>query len=225
MDKNSSIWGSIIALVKKDLLEEFRTKYAINSLIMFAVVTLVVVSFSLAQSVLSSDMHAALIWIIIFFASMSGLGRSFVKEEERNTALPLRMAAASDVVFLGKFIFNALIMLVLSLLVILMYVVLMSPVVGNMLLLCTIVLLGALCVSGASTILAALVAKAASQASLLPILALPLLMPLLLIAIQASQAAFDGAAFRETMGPLSFLFSYGVVIVVASMLLFEYVWN
>ena len=84
MVKLCSIWVSLLALVKKDLVEEFRTRYAINALLMFALVSLVVVSFSVGANALGSQLHAALLWVVIFFTSMSGLGRSFVKEEEKN---------------------------------------------------------------------------------------------------------------------------------------------
>ena len=225
MVKLCSIWVSLLALVKKDLVEEFRTRYAINALLMFALVSLVVVSFSVGANALGSQLHAALLWVVIFFTSMSGLGRSFVKEEEKNTALALRMAASSDVVFLGKLLFNAIIMVAVSSLVLVLYTVLMNPDIGDGLLLVATVLLGSLAMAGATTILAAVVAKAANQGTLLPVLSLPVLMPLLLIAIEASRMALDGATFAQALGLLSFLLSYGIVIVTVSLLLFDFVWS
>lgn len=225
MDKFCSTWVSLTALVRKDLVEEFRTRYAINALLMFAVVSLVVVSFSVGANALSSELHSALLWVIIFFTSMSGLGRSFVKEEEKNTGLALRMAASSDVVFLGKLLFNAIIMVTVSSLVMVLYAVLMNPHIGNTSLLVTTVLLGSLAIAGATTILAAVVAKAANQGTLLPVLSLPVLMPLLLIAVEATRMALEGLTFTQTFGMLSFLVSYGIVIVTVSFLLFDFVWS
>ena len=87
MGKSCSLWASrLAALLKKDLLEEFRTRYAVNALLMFAVTALVMVSFAVGMNTLNATLHAALLWIILF-ASMSGLSRSFVKEEEKT---PLR---------------------------------------------------------------------------------------------------------------------------------------
>lgn len=225
MDKLCSTWVSLTALVRKDLVEEFRTRYAINALLMFAMVSLVVVSFSVGANALSSELHGALLWVIIFFTSMSGLGRSFVKEEEKNTGLALRMAASSDVIFLGKLLFNAIIMVTVSSLVLVLYTVLMNPHIGNAALLVTTVLLGSLAMAGATTILAAVVSKAANQGTLLPVLSLPVLMPLLLIAVETTRLALEGASFRQTFGMLSFLVSYGIVIVTVSFLLFDFVWS
>ncbi|MDP3486829.1 MAG: ABC transporter permease, partial [Bacillota bacterium] len=59
----------------------------------------------------------------------------------------------------------------------------------------------------------------------LPVLSLPVLMPLLLIAVETTRLALEGASFRQTFGMLSFLVSYGIVIVTVSFLLFDFVWS
>ena len=225
MAKRYSIWAGLTAIIKKDLTEELRTRYAINALLMFAVVTLVVVSFSVGASIPDPDLNAALLWIVLFFTSMSGMGRSFIKEEENATAVPLRMATSSDVVFLGKLCVNAIMMLSISVVVLILYIFLMDISTGNLLLLTTVVLCGSLCIAAATTMLAAIVAKSANQSALLPVLSLPVLMPLLMVAINASRSALEGSSFAQTAGMLFSLFSYGVVIVAVSLLLFDSVWS
>ncbi len=49
---------------------------------------------------------SVLLWIVIFFAALAGLDRSFVKEEESHTAPLLRLAAAPSVVWAGKLLYN-----------------------------------------------------------------------------------------------------------------------
>jgi heme exporter protein B len=224
MGEWSSTWSSLLAVIRKDFMDEFRTRHALTSLLMFSVVTLSVVSFSVGAYVPDSAVHAALLWVIIFFTAMSGLGRSFIKEEEKQTAVLLRLAASSDVVFLGKLCFNSVIMLLVSGLVFLLYIVLMN-VGGNLWLLGLIILGGTLGMAAASTILAAIVARSTNQGVLLPVLSLPMLMPLLMVSIAASRAALDGAAPAEVRGLLMFLLSYVVVVSTASFLLFDYVWS
>ena len=135
------------------------------------------------------------------------------------------MAASSDVVFLGKLLFNVIVMVTVSSLVLVLYVALMNPYIANPMLLVFTVLLGSLAMAGATTILAAVVAKAANQGTLLPVLSLPVLMPLLLIAVEATRMALEGATFGQAFGLLSFLVSYSIVIVTVSFLLFDYVWS
>lgn len=223
--KCSDLALRLAALVKKDLLEEFRTRYAVNSLLMFAVTALVVVSFAVGVSPLRAELHAALLWIILFFASMSGMARSFVKEEEKNTGPVLRLAAPPEVVFLGKLCFNLLIMFALAALVLLLYFVLLNPPPGNLAALFLVVFLGVACLAGATTILAAIVSKASSQGTLLPVLALPVLLPLLISAVGATRSAFEGGGIYEVRKGLQFFLSYGVIIITASLLLFDFVWS
>ncbi|HOL18094.1 MAG TPA: heme exporter protein CcmB [Bacillota bacterium] len=226
MGKSCSLWVSrLAALLKKDLLEEFRTRYAINALLMFAVTALVMVSFAVGVNTLSATLHAALLWIILFFASMSGLGRSFVKEEEKNTAPALRLAAPAEVVYVGKLVFNFLIMLVLAALILLLYLFLLNPPLGSPALLVLVIFLGVAGLSGATTILAAIVARAANQGTLLPVLSFPVLLPLLITAINATRVAIEGGGVGDVSQGLLFLVAYGVIIITASLLLFDFVWS
>jgi heme exporter protein B len=224
MDKLSCVWISLVALLRKDFVEELRAKYAMGSLLMFALVTLTVVSFAVGAFHPDAAIHAALLWITVFFTGMSGLGRGFVKEEEARTAVLLRLAATPDTVFAGKLLFNAAVMIAVTTLIYAMYIVLMG-ISGSLLLLYAVMLLGTLGMACGTTLLAAVVAQAGNQAMLLPVMALPVLMPLLMVAVNASRIALEGGAPGEMLGLLAFLASFPVVIVAVSLLLFEYVWH
>lgn len=226
MGRGSSVWMcSLWALVRKDLVEEFRTRYAFNSLLMFAVTTLVMVSFATGVYALDPGLHAAFIWIIIFFSAMSGVGRSFVKEEEKGTASALRLSAPPEVIYLGKLLFNLLLVGALTILILPFYYFLMSPPTTNIALLFTVAFLGVFCLASATTILSAIVSRAAGKNTLLPILSFPVLLPVLITAISATQRALQQVSMGEALPELQFLFSYGVVITVASLILFSFVWN
>ncbi|KAB2845794.1 MAG: ABC transporter permease, partial [Melioribacteraceae bacterium] len=73
------------ALFKKDWLSELRTRYAINALAMFILVTISVILFSIGQEKITEYLTGGLLWVVIFFSAMSGLSRAFVSEEERGT--------------------------------------------------------------------------------------------------------------------------------------------
>ena len=85
---------SSYALFKKDLASELRTRYAINSLVMFIVVTISVILFSIGNEKISDFLAGGLFWVVIFFSAMSGLSRAFVSEEERGTTLTLQLIAS-----------------------------------------------------------------------------------------------------------------------------------
>lgn len=221
------IWTRAIgALVKKDLLDEYRTRYAATSIVLFAMTTLVMVSFSTGIYSLDAGLHAAFLWIIIFFSSMSALARSFVKEEEQGTAWALKLATSPEIIFIGKLLYNLLLLFGLLLVVYPLYVFFMTPPSGgNIALVSLFLITGTACLAGATTILSAMVSKAGVKSSLLPILAFPILLPVLLTSIRGTAVAMGGGAFSDTVTDLIFLLSFLVVIVTASLLLFAFVWE
>lgn len=226
MERELSTWMlRLWVLVRKDLVEEFRTRYAFNSLLMFAVTTLIMVSFAVGIYALDPGLHAAFLWIIIFFSAMSGVGRSFVKEEEKGTAFALRLSAPPEVIYLGKLMFNFLLVGVLTVLIIPLYYFLMAPPPANTGLLIVVAFLGVFCLASASTILSAIVSRAGGKNTLLPVLSFPVLLPVLITAISATQGALQQGLWAEAAAELQFLFSYGAVLTIASLLLFTYVWN
>ena len=90
---------------------------------------------------------------------------------------------------------------------------------------CVTVILGSVGLASASTILAAIIAKANTKATLFPVLAFPVLVPLLLTAINATKLSTEGAFFKEAIQEFQVLLSYIVVMVTASYLLFDFVWK
>lgn len=213
------------AVLRKDLRVEFRTRYAYSTLVMFAVTVLVTVSFSVGGMMLDSDIAAALLWIILFFAAMAGLSRTFVQEEESGTVVALKLAADPEPVYLGKLLFNIVLLFSLAVLVVPLFLVLLNLSVAMPLSFVQVVVLGCLGLSGASTILAAIVAKAAAKGALLTVLAFPVLLPLLIGAINATRSTLAGVPAEVLRPDLGLLLFYNGMAVTASLLLFEYVWN
>jgi heme exporter protein B len=213
------------AVLRKDLRIEFRTRYAYSALVMFAVTTLVTVSFSVGSFALENDLAAALLWIILFFSAMAGLSRTFVHEEETGTATALKLAAEPEPVFLGKLLFNVVLLFSLAILVIPLFLVMLNLSVAMLPGFAAVMMLGCMGLAGASTILAAIVSKAGAKGSLLTVLAFPVLLPLLIGAINGTRTTMSGAAPGLLRPDLNLLFFYNGVAIVASLLLFEYVWN
>jgi heme exporter protein B len=209
---------------------ELRTRYALNALLLFAVSTVFAISLGVGplSEALNSDLpliQAALLWLSILFAALSGLSRAFVQEEEARTAAALRLAAPPQAVFLGKLLFNLALLLALDLVVVLLFLIFVRATVADPLLLVIVVLLGSLALAASTTIIAALVAQARIKGALFTVLALPLLVPVLVLAIRASHAAFVGAGWAQAQAPLQAIAGYGVAMFVASLLLFDAVWT
>jgi heme exporter protein B len=217
------------AVFAKDARSEFRTRAAVNAVLLFALTTLVMVSLSLSVQGLAPGVKArilaSLLWIVLFFSAMSGLPRVFVKEEDSRTALALRLSARPGVVFVGKLLFNVALLLVITAAVVPLYVVLMGPVIARWDQFLTVLVLGMGGLAGASTLLAAIVAKTSNRGSRFVVLAFPILLPLLVNAINGSVGAFRGTEPAEVGSNLVVLATYLVATVTASLMLFEYVWE
>jgi heme exporter protein B len=221
--------NEVVAVFGKDTRAEFRSRSAVNAILLFALTTLAVISFSISVRGLAEGVKASilssLLWVVLFFSAMSGLPRVFVKEEDARTVLALRLTARPHVIFLGKLLFNVTLLLLVTLAVVPLYLILMEPTVQRWGPFFAVLILGMGGLAGASTLLAALVAKTSSRGDLFVVLAFPLLLPLLVCAINGTVGAFMGSPPAEIRGYLTVLAAYLVATVTASLMLFEFVWE
>ncbi len=217
------------AVFAKDARSEFRTRAALSAILLFALTTLAVVSFSISAQglhpVVKARILASLLWVVLFFSAMSGLPRVFVKEEDSRTAMALRLAARPNVVFVGKLLFNVALLLAVTAAVVPLYVILMDPGIQQWGQFVAVLFVGMGGLAGSATLLAALVARTSNRGSLFVVLAFPVLLPLLVCAINGSVAAFLGTRPGEAGSNLVVLAAYLVATVTASLMLFEYVWE
>lgn len=220
-------WTSeALAVFVKDWRAELRTRHALHTLLLFAVTTLITVSLALGPIGVSSSERLAvlpaLLWVILLFAAAAGLPRGFVQEEETHTAIALRLAATPSAVFVGKALYGSSLLLALELLLVPLFVAMMQLPVASLPLLLAALGLGGLGLALASTLLAAMVAQAQGRGALFPILGFPILLPLLLLAVELTRGAVAGSVGD---GVVANLLLYDAAIAVAGLMLFPLVWN
>jgi len=216
------------AVFRKDLQVELRTRYALGAVLLFAVTTLIAVSAALSSTTVHSEVKAALLWIVLLFAALSGLARVLVREEEAGTAPLLRLLAPATAVYAGKWLFNIALVFAVEIVSVPLFLVVLPIKDTNYGLLFGVLTLGGAGLAGASTFVAALIAQASSgKSALFFIVAFPILLPLLLIAVQGTVGAFDTVATHQahSRADLGMLAIYGLVMTTASFLLFEYIWH
>ncbi len=210
----------------KDFRSEIRTRYALNALLMFVLTTLSIVLFSIGSETVSTDVLSGVLWIIIFFSSMSGLSRTFVSEEERGTVMTLQLLARPLPIYFGKLLFNVVLMVLLNVVAVTLYLLFITSfVVKTYSIFILTLVLGTLGLASAATIIAAIISKANSKGTLYPVLSFPILLPLLLTVINATRLAAEGAPFGDAAGAFQVLLSYVVVITTTSYLVFEFIWR
>ena len=221
-----SAYYSALAVFGKDVRAELRTRYAVNALLMFVVVALAVIMFALAGETLGRSVHAGLLWVVMFFAAMSGLSRTFVAEEERGTSLALQLLCDPGGVYAGKLVFNIALSAALNFVIVMLFLVFLPEVrINQHALFALTIALGSIAMASATTIIAAIIAKANSKGTLFPVLSFPILLPLLMAGISATRIAMEGQTWSDAWPDLQLLASFIVVVVTASYLLFDFVWK
>ena len=222
--QTSSVLTHSWQLFRKEMLVEVRTKSSMTSFLLFSFISLFLVSLSMGSvnSNVSLPIKAALYWIIIFFSSLSTLDKAFIQEKDRNTFLALRLYVPAQAVFLGKLLYNFVLLLVMSILLGLGFVVLMDvdvPALGPALLVC---FLGAIGIASAGTLLGALVAFTSNQNYLFAIISFPIFLPIFLILIQVLSNLLVSPVI-EWSG-YGMILAYDVLVLAVSSVLFDYLW-
>jgi len=220
------VWGPVWAVFLKDVAQELRRRVALLAVFFFAATALALVSYAIGPFGLPEDdrppLQAALLWIVLFFAAATGLPRAFVREEETGTALALRKTVAAPVVLAGKTLFNVLLFLSVAAVTIPGFAVLLDWRVASPVALAATVVLGGLGLAIVSTFLSAIVAAAGQRNVLFVLIAFPLLLPLLLIAISATLEATRGGM---PWTGLRVLVAYDGAAAGAAYMLMEAVWE
>ena len=217
-----SLLNGMWAVLVKDGVCEFRTRYALSALFMFALVSLASISMSIGAGSLPIELIAALLWVVLFFCAMAGLSRVFVQEQESGTIVALRIYASGQAVIFGKLLFNVIMLLGLTLLVIPLFIIFLNVDIHRWPMFILVLILGDIGIGAASTITAAMVAKTQGKNALFTVLTFPILLPQFLCSVSATTKIL--ADIQPDMSEIMFMAAYNVVIIIATSILFDYLW-
>lgn len=215
-----------IAVFRKEIAMEFRSRIALSALFLFMVITISTIAFTTAGEKIEKYIASALLWIVLFFGSMTGLSRTFVMEEERGTSLLHKLSSRPIEVFFGKLLFTMTLSMSLSILGAGLFLFFLpSLIIGNMMLYWIMVIILSVCMASAITAIAAIISKANGKGALFPVLSFPVLLPPALLGIEALSMAIHGANISEAGSTIIVLLSYAGIMISVSSLLFEFIWN
>jgi heme exporter protein B len=195
---------------------------------MFALTTLVAVSFSIGSFRIGEAekpfLYSVLLWIILVFSALSGLSRSFVKEEEAGTMDVLRLSARPQAVFLGKLFFNLTLLGALQLIVVPLFILFMKYEIEFPGFFTAMVISGCFGLGAGTTIVAAMIAQASARGALFSALSFPLLLPLMITAIKGCERAAIGMS-AAGWPEVKIAVAYVVIMITMSLFLFPLVWE
>ncbi len=184
--------GPAMAVVMKDLRLAWRDRAGWASAGAFATIAVLVYSF--AFDLATGDIRPLLpgvLWTTFLFAGIFAGGQSFARESEEGTFDALLLSPVSPtMVYLGKAAANIIAMLVIEFLQLGLATILFDTNLVSLELL-VIVFLGTVGSVSLTTLLSTMSASMRGRAMLLPVMALPLLVPLLIGAVRATGAALN----------------------------------
>src|SRR6266850_6155396 len=219
------IAGVTRATLTKDIRLEWRSKDAINSMLFFALLVVVVFSFSFDPNAEESRLIAGgLIWVAFLFAAVVALNQTWARELRNQVLDAYRVSPApANALFLAKAVGNFVFVAILEGLMAPLFVIFYNlRVLGPAWQLIPVALLGtwALVVNG--TFFAAMSVRTRSREIMLPLLLFPISIPALLGMVQATTAILTGEGARVW---IALLLSYDLVFTTACLVLFETVLN
>lgn len=210
------------ALIQKDIVLEWRSKAAINGILLYVVST-VFVCYQAFKSV-DTLIWNALFWIIMLFAATNAINKSFT-QENTNRLLYYYSLVSAKAIILAKIIYNMALMALLSTLAIIIYTAIFPNPVGDPILFYIAVLLGSISFSSIFTMVAGITAKAGNNSTLMAILSFPAVVPLLIVLIRLTQNAINGMSRSESINEIAVLLAINIITITISLLLFPYLWR
>ncbi len=190
----TSYFKAIYAILKKDLMVEFRTKESINSMAVFGLLTVTVFSFILDPSSDSKiEVAGGIFWIAIIFSGLLGLGKSMLNEVNGGNFEAILLAPVdSTSIFFGKFIANMTSMFLLEIIILPIFSVFYSINILSHPLMLLILFLTTYAFSLLGTLFSVISVKSRSREAMLPLLLLPILIPVILAAILSTNIFVAG---------------------------------
>jgi heme exporter protein B len=184
-----------LLIAGKDLRLELRSKVALNQVLPFALLVLVLFAFALDpdKSVLTQA-TPGLFWIAVLFSALLALQRSFAIEASDGNRDALRLSGLDPAgIFLGKVLAVSVQLIVLEVLLGLGVVVLYSARIEGWALLVVTSVIATASIAAAGTLYGVLAAGLRVRETLLPLLLLPVLAPVLIGSTRAFEAALNGS--------------------------------
>jgi heme exporter protein B len=209
-------------LVKKELLLEWRSKYTLNGVLLYVVSTVFVcfLSFVSADKITLN----ALFWIIMLFASINAVSKSFL-QESKGRQLYIYTIASPIALIISKTIYNVLLMLLLTVIALGFYMLVFTYMPEDLPMYFLATILGSLSFSTIFTMVSAIASKAGNGGMLMAILSFPIIIPVLVVLIKLTKNAIDGLDRSVSLDEVGILLAINVLVMAVSLLLFPYLWR
>jgi heme exporter protein B len=228
------------ALAAKDLRIEVRGRDTLVPMLVFSITVVLLLSFSLPASTgvaepvslplgtaPLADVLAGFLWLTVLFAGLIGFARTFASEAE-DGALDALLLAPLDRsgLFLAKAITNLVYVALVQVFLFPLAALLFGLQLGaNWFALVAVIVLADIGFTAIGTLFAAMAAATSTRELILPVLALPALIPVFIAAVELSSSLFIGASFADIAGSgwFGILGGFDLIFGIVAALAFELV--
>lgn len=216
----------MLALIRKELQLEWRTRETLASLLLLGLLTLLVLSFAFdPTSAIRADAAPGVLWTAVIFAAVLGLNRSFMTERDNDCLQGLLLCPVDrGTIYLAKTAANFLFMVTAQVVLLPLFVFFFDPPVtpafaGVVLSL----VLGLLGLAAVGTLFAAISVRTRAREVMLPLLLLPLVVPVFIAGVKITTRALAARPLGDVAHWIHLMIGFDVVFLVVGWMVFEYV--
>jgi heme exporter protein B len=222
MSELGLFWSQTAAIVWKDVRCELRTRQVWLAMAMFALLALVVFNFAFDLRVENEVAVApGALWIAFVFASVLGLGRTFAAEQDHGSIDRLLLCPVDrKAIYAAKLLGNVLFIAAVEVVAVPVFAAIYNlPVLTGAVV--PVVLLGTLGVAAIGTLFSAVAMGTRARELLLPLLVFPLIIPIVIAAVKATQALISPLGGEPPW--LGLMAAFDVIFLSISAIAFQYV--
>lgn len=212
-------------VARKDLLIEFRTRSAFLAATVFALLSVAIFRFTWDPTAIAAlDLAPGVLWVIFTFSGLLGLNRAFgIELADRAFDALLASPVARESVFAGKAFANLVFVLAVQALTLPAIALFFNLPGGSVWWwVIGVAVLAAIGLSAVGTLFASIAANTRMAELLLPMLALPFFIPVVIPAAQATSVLLSGRPPDEAMGWFRILMAFDLVFAAACTVAFPY---
>jgi heme exporter protein B len=220
------MFGKVWAVFRKDLLIELRTKDSLNAMLFFGIVVLVVFNFALESARDSiREVVPGVLWVSFVFSGTLGLNRMFASEKDNSCLQGLLMVPMDrGIIYLGKMMAAAVFMLIAEAVIFVFTLVFFNLTVWREIpWLILVFFIGTIGFTAVGTLLSAISVNTRMREVLLPLILFPVVLPILVNAVEATRIILNSADYGSLRLPLTIMSVFTLVFGVVAYLLFEFV--
>ena len=217
---------TIKTIIEKDLLLELKSKEVVMSMLIFSLLVVIVFSFIFEPGAsYKNELAAGILWMAIIFSGILGLNKSMMTEITGGNFNALLLAPVDrSAVFFAKVFSNFLMLVFMEIITIPVFMVFYSiNIFENSLMPALILLIGSYGFSVIGTLFSIISVKSKTREIMLPLLLLPIIIPIILSSIQATNVFILGESLQDALKWIYLILAFDIIFTAVIFALFDFI--